>query len=295
MIIIVIFITSAGVFYLRGYLDKRETVVAIVNKNTDIYNNSTVKSKELLINVKDLLDFTSIEQTEVKTNIEKLDTQISGINKLIVEINEDSKKLEKDNNSELLELYTTYQEGLATKKATLELLGGYVSHQVCIIKNSTQQYENITSFSENLNTFADNSKSSEDKLNSIQIANTKIQENTDLMTKISDCFKDQYSKYFTSPLQAAIQKDVELYKKYTETTNLLVVGLTNNDSIKLQDGTTQLLQLKDQNPALFSSEEFLKAINEPKKQIQEQATILENQEKKLTNNLEKIKQLYQIN
>jgi hypothetical protein len=291
----ILLISVFGFFRIRMYLDRRSVVLEIINKNIDVYNNSTEKSRSILVDIKNQLDFSSSDQEQTTKKLNQLKDQLPKIDALVKEIDDDALKIKKGD-GDLSNLHTVYSEGLATKQATLKLLSGFVKYEMCIIQNSSKQSANVDQFSKNINTFAtpDTKITVEEKRNLMAQANTGIKENSKLTNEISTCFSDTYSKFNSSEMKAVVEKDVTLYDKYAGATTLIVDGLSANDSVKLQDGTNQLLGLKDQNPTLFTSEPFKKAINEPKKLIQDQALILEKQETKIKDQLALIKDKYQI-
>jgi hypothetical protein len=295
IIISILIVSIFGFFRIRSYLDRRSIVLDIINTNIDVYNRSTEKSRTLLIDIKNQLDFSGSDQEQINKKLTELQAQLSKIDSLVNEIDEDMKKIKKGD-GDLANLDTVYNEGLATKQATLKLLSGFVKHEVCIIQNSLKQSTNVDQFSKNINTFASagTNITAEEKRNLMSQANIGIKENAKLTSEIQSCFSDSYSRLNTSEMKTAIEKDIILYDKYAAATTLIVDGLGINDSVKLQDGTNQLLQLKDQNPTLFTSEPFKKALNDPKKLIQDQALILEKQENKIKDKLAGIKDKYQI-
>jgi hypothetical protein len=295
IIISILFVSVFGFFRIRMYLDRRSGVLEIINKNIDVYNSSTEKSRTILVDIKNQLDFSNSDQEQTSKKLDQLKEQLPKIDSLVNEIDEDTKKIKKSD-GDISNLHTIYSEGLATKQATLRLLSGFVKYEVCIIQNSSKQSFNVDQFSKNINTFAtaDTKLTVEEQRNLMEQANTSIKENATLTNEIQSCFIDSYSRFNTSEMKVIIEKDVALYGKYVIATTLIVDGLKTTDSAKLQDGTNQLLQLKDQNPTLFSSDPFKKALNDPKKLIQDQALILEKQENKIKDQLAVIKDKYQI-
>jgi type II secretory pathway pseudopilin PulG len=295
IILSILLVSIFGFFRIRTYLDRRSVVLEIINTNIDVYNSSTEKSRTLLIDIKNQLDFSGSDQDQTNKKLNQLQDQLPKIDSLVNEIDGDTKKIKKGDN-DLANLHTVYNEGLATKQATLKLLSRFIKYEVCIIQNSSKQSTNVDQFSKNINTFAtsDAKITVEEKRNLMSQANTGIQENSKLTGEIQSCFADSYSRFNSPEMKTAIEKDVVLYNKYTEATSLIVDGLSTTDSVKLQNGTAQLLQLKDQNPTLFTSEPFKKALNDPKKLIQDQALILEKQENKIKDQLASIKDKYQI-
>jgi hypothetical protein len=294
IILVIICVSILGFFRIRGYLDRRGVIVETINKNTEIYNFSTEKSREILLNLRDFLDFSNSEPAKVDENIKNLNSELPKIQELSKSIDKDLKELEtKDRDAQ--ELVTAYSEGLASKQATLNLLNEFVSYEVCIVENSSKQFQNVTAFSQTLGTFSSNPQATiEEKRKNIADSILKINENIELLPKIENCFVGNYRKYFTEDVKKLVKTDQDLYQKYSTSIKLIDEGLGNNDSSKLQEGTNQLLQLKDQNPTFFSSEAFRKALEDPKKLIQEQALILEKQEKKIQEKLDNLKGKYQI-
>jgi hypothetical protein len=295
IIFAILLVSIFGFFRIRTYLDRRSVVLDIINTNIDVYNSSTEKSRTLLVDIKNQLDFSGIDAEQTKNKLDQLKEQLPKIDSLVDEIDEDIKKV-KTSDGDIANIHTIYIEGLATKQATLKLLSGFVKYEVCIIQNSSKQSANVDQFSKNINTFAtaDTKITVEEKRNLMSQANAGITENAKLTSEIPSCFSDSYSRFNTPEMKAAVEKDVALYGKYSSATTLIVDGLSATDSVKLQDGTNQLLQLKDQNPTLFTSEPFKKALNDPKKLIQDQALILEKQENKIKDQLAVIKDKYQI-
>jgi hypothetical protein len=285
ILITLIVIGFFGYKEIRKFIAKRDSLVALLNKNTEIYNNSTEPSKELLLNLKNLLDFSNPDEKKLAENLTGLELEIPKISIIATSIETSAQALEKGSNTDEQGVYTLFNESLATKKATLDVLDGFVKYEFCLVKNSSKQYKNITDFTELLTTFSnsDEKVTTVDKANLVANANKKITENIELMNTIPDCFKDQYTKYLTEDMKKSLAVDIDLYNKYSEATRNLNEGLLKANTGLLQSGTTLLVDLKDKNPSFFTSENFKKAIQEPKKFLQDQAIILENQEKKIKN------------
>jgi hypothetical protein len=294
IIITLLVIAFLGYGEIKKFINKRNDVVTTLNQNTAIYNSSTETSKELLINIKNLLDINDLEETKIQANISKLDIEIPKISELSGSIEKSSKNLIKGEQVDSQNAYTLFSEGLATKKATMDILNSFVKYEACLIKNSSNQYLNINEFSQQLAKFssADDKVSSQDKAGIVELANKKINDNIALTNSISGCFEDKYGKFLTNEMKEDLAKDVALYSQYADATKALSEGLSKNSSTLLQTGTTQLLELKDKNPIFFSTENFKKAVQEPKKLLQDQATILENQEKKIKNQTQLLKSKY---
>lgn len=294
IVIVLSIVVYLGYVEVRKFINKRNDAVAILNKNTDIYNNSTEPAKELLVNLKNLLDFNNLDDAKVQANIDKLDLEIPKINTLSLDIDKSSQNLEKGSYNDSQDIYTLFNESLAIKKATLDILDGFVKYEVCLVKNSSTQYQNITQFSDQLTKFSnvDEKLTPQEKAAIVDIANKKINDNILLTKSISGCFKDTYTKFLSVEMKEDLTKDIELYTKYAEATKSISEGLVKNDSQLLQSGTTQLLELKDKNPIFFNSENFKKATQEPKQLLQDQAIILESQEKKIKNQIQILKSKY---
>jgi hypothetical protein len=296
IIIVICIISFFGYRELRLFLSKRDEIIILVEKNTDIYNASTTKSKTLLLEIRSLLDFSGIEQNKILENITALEAKLPELRALIESIDLDSKQLIFGSFSDANNIYILYNEGLAVKQATIDLLTKFVQYEACVIKNTIQQYTNIASFSVNLNQFADpkSAKTLQEKAQIVDEAQKKIQENITLTEGISSCFTENYLQYLSQSVRADITKDIELYQKYNSATQSISQGLSKNNGQQLKDGSAALLALKDQNPLFFSSEGYKNAIQNPKKIIQEQAAILEKQEKKITDSIKNIKLKYRI-
>jgi hypothetical protein len=294
IIIILSIIAFFGYGEIKNFINKRNDLVAILNKNTEIYNRSTEPSKEVLINLKNLLDLNDLDETKVRENINKIEQEIPKIKYLSENIEKSEKNLEKGSMVDSQSVFTLFSEGLATKKATIDTLDSFVKYEVCLVKNSSNQFSNISEFSQQLTKFstADEKISSQDKANMVDIANKKINDNILLTNTLKACFEDKYDKFLSADMKDDITKDIALYTKYADSTRSISEGLLKNSSQLLQSGTTQLLELKDKNPVFFSSESFKKAVQEPKKLLQDQATILENQEKKIKNQTQLLKSKY---
>jgi hypothetical protein len=290
-------VVVAGYFVyieVRKFINKRNNVVLILNKNTDIYNSSTEPAKELLTNLKSLLDLNNMDDEKVQLNITKLDQEIPKISILSQEISKSARTLEKDSLSDSQFIYTLFNESLAIKKATLDIVDSFVKYEVCLVKNSLTQYQNIKQFSDQITKFsnADEKITLQEKAAMVEVANKKIGDNIQLANTVSTCFDNQYTKFLSLEMKEDLAKDADLYGKYAEATKSISEGLFKNNSQLLQSGTSQLLELKDKNPAFFNSESFKRAMREPKKTLQDQAIILENQEKKVKDQIQSLKSKY---
>jgi hypothetical protein len=295
LIILILGVLSfLGYTEIKKFINKRNEIVSTLNKNTEIYNSTTEPSKELLINIKNLLDFTDLSEANILINIGKLELEIPKINNLSTSINNSTQNLDQGSFTDTKSIYTLFNEGLITKKATMDVLSGFIKYEVCLVKNSSTQYTNINDFSDQISKFssADDKALTTDKANLVNLANKKITDNIALTNAVSDCFVDKYSNFLTGDMKEDIVKDVALYTQYSEATKSISEGLSKNNSPLLQSGTTQLLDLKDKNPVFFNSENFKKATQEPKKLLQDQATILESQEKKIKNQTQTLKSKY---
>ncbi|MBC7472025.1 MAG: hypothetical protein H7196_02040 [candidate division SR1 bacterium] len=297
LINIIIILSVAGYFgyvEVKKFINKRNEVVTTLNKNTDLYNSSTEPAKELLISFKNLLDFNNLDDTKVQVNIGKLDLEIPKINTLSLDIDKSSQNLEKGIYSDSQNIYTLFNESLTTKKATLDLVGDFVKYEVCLVKNSSSQYQNISQFSDQLTKFSnlDEKLTPQERAAIVDTANKKINDNILLTKSISDCFNDKYSKFLLPAMKDDLTKDNDLYTRYADATKSISEGLVKNNGQLIQNGSTQLLELKDKNPVFFNSENFKKAVQEPKKMLQDQAIVLENQEKKIKNQVQTLKSKY---
>ena len=297
-IIAIIVLSLVVVFlyrYVKDFSSKRVGIARVLDKNTSVYNSTTDDSKQMLVSLKSLLDFTNLDDTKVQENISQLDKKIPEIKQISANIAKSSLDLEKGDNADSSSLFTTFNEGLATKQATIDVLGNFVTYEVCLVKNASTQYANIAAFSDNLTKFSQSATtvSPQDKSTFVDAANKKISDNIELSKSIEGCFQnDSFSKYLTPDMKQDIAKDIELYNQYVSATKGISEGLLKSNSQLLQESTGQLLALKDKNPVFYTSEGFKKSIQDPKKLLQDQAVILENQEKRIKNDTVTIKSKY---
>jgi uncharacterized protein YifN (PemK superfamily) len=295
ILIVLVVVGFFGYTQARNFLSKRDKLVLVLDKNTDVYNATTGPSKELLLSLKSLLDFSNADDTKIQENISLLEKKLPSFKDLSDSIEKSTSDLDKGETGDTQVLYTTFNEGLATKKATIDILGNFINYEICLVKNASTQYKNISDFSDNLTKFSqsDENVPAKDKANFVGIANQKINENIALTNKISECFQDdKYARFLTNEMKQDLSKDIELYNQYTSATKAISDGLIKGDSQALQNGTNILLTLKDKNPIFYNSDGFKKAIQEPKKLLQDQATILETQEQKIKNQTNSLKSKY---
>jgi hypothetical protein len=295
--VLLVIVAFFGWNWFSDFRVKRGQVADIITRNTEVYNSTTDKSKVLLGELKDLLDFGKVSDEKIVDNLNQLEKKIPEIDKISAEIEDNKKELVKGDNSDTDKLYLRYKEGLAVKQATIVNLSEFVKYQICVVRNTSTQYSNINTFSADLNKFADpanTSATTQEKAALVDSSNAKINENIQLSKEISGCFTDKYLKYLTTGMKQDISKDIDLYNKYGEATKNISDGLKRTDSTLLQTGTSQLLGLKDQNPIFFNSDGFKKAVQDPKKLLQSQAEILESQENKIKDEVNNLKGIYKL-
>ncbi|NJK71229.1 MAG: hypothetical protein HC932_03160 [Thermales bacterium] len=93
-------------------------------------------------------------------------------------------------------------------------------------------------------------------------------------------------------IQADLNNDTKLFQEYITSLNELSEGLKVTDSPKVQAATDKLLQLANQNPVFYNSEQFKTAIEKPTDEIKKQAEALEKQEELLSKAINNLKAQY---
>ena len=284
----------AGRFFYKGWIDERETIANYINDNTEIYNETTRESQEIVLSINDLVRFDQDDSSQISANIAKIKEKLATITEAKASINSDIETFEQNRSEETEEVDQKFIDSSYTKLATLEGVENFLNYQVCLIDSSNKQSASLKQFKLNIEGFtnSDDSVTLENKLQFVTEAQNTINQNIEINNNLPNCFKDRYSRFLTNKIRADLQTDTILYENYSKFLSELSQGLTESDSPKVQSATEGLVDLSNQNPVFFASDSFKEAVQKSSEEIKDQAESLETQEKILTETINNLKTTY---
>jgi hypothetical protein len=283
-----------GFSQYRDWLKNRETVADYINTNTTIYNETSQKSQQLVLSLSGLVEFDQENPDKIKEQLLQINDKSSEISNIIEQIRESKENLLPQPNVQASEVQQKFLNSLDAKEATIESLSSFLKYQTCLISSSNQQTTALDQFKINIENFtnASTATSLEDKLNFVNQAIEKINQNIKINEELPSCFTEKFENYLTNGVKNDLATDAALYKQYIAELNELSNGLRATDSLKVQATTDKLVNLAQTPPSFYSSEQFKTAIEKPTMEIRVQASALEQQESFLSKAIDDLKSKY---
>ena len=286
-----IFSGGLGV-YLYFKIDQSNRVTNNINTNTDILNSQAEKMNILLLQVQDI-STNLTQKTNFKEYLEAIKPKNEELNLLIEETEANKSQLKSGPNSDTLEFANQAVLLLDARKSSLSNFESIVSMSSCYVDKSIA----LTSWSEEYSikwVELTSDTPTADFIKLAQETSVKLGENATILPTISECFKDDLTKYYTDEIKAEAALEVKVYQNLSASVNKIAQSVTIQEKADYDAANNEIAKtLKEESKyQQFLKESMQKAIRE---NTLIASTKVKNQEMVVQQLSDEIKDKYALN
>jgi hypothetical protein len=175
----------------------------------------------------------------------------------------------------------------------LENFHTYINYEVCIIEKVNQQIANLNQISAQLSSLNEGSNN-QAITQSFQETIAKSKSNIELNGQIEPCFTGEYQKFLTPEVKQAISEDKKFYEDFNAASTQIIEGINENNTGKLEAGSTKIKEVSSKPSSLFTSTPFIESVDKPLGELNNQSQVLETKQQEIDDYLSKLKRKYPI-